>query len=383
MISPIPKRILMVRNPAFYDFGGGERFPVSLATELEQYNYDSTIVSRSPQVLKYAKLQRVQIVRGWWWQQQNWSGKRALLFPFYAIWQLALFCWYLQLIFRLRPTVVHLQSKDDFIAGTFAAWLLGKRVVWTDHADLKYIFANHKVWYKNPVGKWVYLASKGAHVITLVSESEKRLIADNLGHELPHSTVIHNGIIDTASTIQPLPSPSGKFVFAATSRLVTAKGIGELIAAFQNLHRQHSNMLLWLIGDGPEAAYFREQAGKDSSIIFVGHSDEALRYVATADVFVHPSYHEGFSLSLIEAAMLGKPIIACNVGGNPEIISNEQNGLLIPEKNVDALQSAMANLLHSSELRERLGKAARASFVDNFDFSHIVKERFLPIYERE
>jgi len=375
------RRVLLVRNPAFHDFGGGERFPVNLGHELEKHGYEPVVISRSPKVLHYAKSQGLHTIRGWWWQQQDWSGKRALLFPIYLCWQLILFLWYLQLILRRKPTTIHLQSKDDFIAGTFAGRLLGKRVVWTDHADLKYIFANHTIWYKNPIGKLVYLASKFAHAITLVSQSEETAIIANFGHPAPSNfTVIHNGVPD--EQVSPIKLSKTGITFCATSRLVTAKGIGELITAFQKIHSENPDTTLWLVGDGPEREKFRAQAASEPAIVFLGHSDEPLRYVAACDIFVHPSYHEGFSLSLVEAAMLGKPIVACNVGGNPEIIENNKNGLLVHEKSADELHSALQTLLNNAELRKTYSKNARESFAKEFDWSKIVRERFIPLYEK-
>jgi len=374
-------RILLIRNAHVYDFGGGERFPVHLAKELEGSGYKTLVVSRSPKLLNYAQLEDIKHLRGWWWSRQTWSGKSALLFPIYLAWQLALFAWYLQLILRFQPNTVHPQSKDDFIAATFAARLLGKRVVWTDHADLKYVFANHAIWHKNPVGKFVYLASRFAHAITLVSHSEQQLIEEALGRSLGTKyVVIHNGVLD--ATVKSVARPKASAtIFCATSRLVTAKGIGELITAFRQLHNEYPDALLWLVGDGPERRKFEAQAAGDSSIIFHGHSDEPLRYVAACDIFVHPSYHEGFSISLVEAAMLGKPMIACNVGGNPEIVQSGVNGLLVPDRNSGTLHDAMTELLRDTASRETYGQAARQEFLRDFEFSHIVKERFLPIYE--
>lgn len=381
MVTTTNKRILLIRNAASYDFGGGERFPVHLATQLQDNGYSPMVVSRSPQLLSYAEHQHVPFQRGWWWSQQNWSGKRVALFPLYVGWQFLLFGWYLQLIARLRPQVVHLQSKDDFVAGTFAARLLGKRVIWTDHADLKYVFANHTVWCKNPVGKLVYAASKLAHRITLVSQSERELITTALGHPVgAQYLVIYNGVND--ERITPVDRPKTGTIICATSRLVTAKGIGELITAFQAIHTGDSDTTLWLVGDGPERQKFVDQAAGDDSIVFVGHSNEPLRYVAACDIFVHPSYHEGFSLSLIEAAMLAKPIVACNVGGNPEIINSGQNGLLVAPKSAAELEAALRTLLADASLRQQYATQVRQAFTERFNFTKIVKEQFIPLYEK-
>lgn len=376
-------KILIIRNAFTFDYGGGERFPINLAAELNKHGHHTMVVSRSPKLLGFAAACGIDHKKGWWWSRQNWSGRRALLFPVYCLWQILLAIWYLQLILRLRPQVVHPQSKDDFIAATLAGRLLGKRVIWTDHADLKYIFANHQVWYKNPVGKLVYLCSRLAYCVTLVSHSEQNLIEEQLGHSAPkHFTVIHNGINDTA--VMPHPrtvAEKDAYIYCATSRLVVAKGIGELIEAFTRLHKRHADTTLWLVGDGPDASQFKSVASKNPAIEFIGHSDQPLRYVAACDVFIHPSYHEGFSLSLVEAAMLAKPIIACAVGGNVEIIHGDETGLLVPPKDPTALESAMEALYADRKRANGLARAARALYERDFQFKTIVTEQFLPLYE--
>lgn len=382
MTSSPPQRILLIRNAAAFDYGGGERFPVHLARELEESGFSVTIVSGSDKLLKYAEVTGIPAIHGWWWARQDWAGVRALLFPIYVLWQLVLTGWYLQLLVRIKSDVVHPQSRDDFIAATLAAKLLSKRVIWTDHADLKYIFANHGIWYKNPVGKLVYFMSRFAHTVTLVSFSEAKLIEESLGHSLPANfVVIHNGVTETNVAPIDVETPKDAVVFCATSRLVIAKGIGELIEAFKLLRANHPEALLWLVGDGPDRDKFKEMVSKSSGITFFGHSEEPLRYVAASDIFVHPSYHEGFSISLVEAAMLAKPIIACNVGGNPEIISDNSTGILVPVMDPQALFAAMERLLKDTALRQKLGSAARDRFVHEFEFKTIVKERFIPLYE--
>ncbi|HSX05573.1 MAG TPA: glycosyltransferase, partial [Candidatus Saccharimonadales bacterium] len=184
MTGTRPRRILLIRNAYKFDFGGAERFPVHLAGELKKMGYQPLVVSHSTQLLNYARAAGAARQRGWWWGWQNQTSWRVVFFPVYLLWQVLLCGWYLQLMLRLRPDVVHPQSRDDFVAATLVGKLLGKRVIWTDHADLKYIFMNHRVWYKNPVGKLVYVVSKLADTITLVSKSEERLIQQALGHPL-------------------------------------------------------------------------------------------------------------------------------------------------------------------------------------------------------
>lgn len=378
------KRALLIRNAFSYDFGGGERFPIYLAQELEKNGWEAIIITAHHKILRLASQKNITTVKGWWWSRQDWSGAKILLTPAYLAWQLVLFCWYVQLFIRLKPDVIHPQSKDDFIAATLAGRLLGKRVIWTDHADLKYVYQNVTVPYKNLTGKLVKLCSRFAYAITLVSQSELSLIRNALHTKTLHSRylVVYNGITEfTPPKIKRDPKDREVLVFCATSRLVAAKGIGELIDAFKQANSK-GDMRLWLLGEGPDELKFKSLAANNPHISFLGFPDNSYSILQNADIFVHPSHHEGFSLSLIEAAMLSKPIIACNVGGNPEIITDGTNGILVPPKNTDALLRAMQKLASNPKLRTQFAQAARQTFERHFRFDTIVKKEFITLYEK-
>ncbi|MBA3758507.1 glycosyltransferase [Candidatus Saccharibacteria bacterium] len=374
-------KALIIRNAYPFDFGGGERFPVDLASELAANNVSAIIVSRSKKLLDYARAQDIAHKRGWWLSRQNWGGWHTVLLPIYFAWQLVLVFWYLSLVIRNHIDVVHAQSRDDFIAATIAGRLLGRRVIWSDHADLKYIYANHRVWYKNPIGKIVYWLSRQTYAVALVSKNELKHIEESLGRTVPDNyRVAYMGVPSTKVTpTRRALEDKHAIIFGATSRLVTAKGIGELIEAFTQLGRPESR--LWLFGEGLEAKRFETMASSNKRIVFWGFPPDTLSNLAACDVFVHPSYHEGFSISLIEAAKLGLPIIACDVGGNPELVTNEKNGLLVPAHDAQALAVAMEKLADNPDLRKAYGEASRKVYEANFIFENAVRERFLPLYE--
>ncbi|MCX6728183.1 MAG: glycosyltransferase family 4 protein [Candidatus Saccharibacteria bacterium] len=376
------RKVIIIRNAKSYDFGGGERYPVFLGEVLQKNDFYPVIVSQHPRLLDFAHSRSVKTVKGWWWSNQNWSGPRIILFPIYFLWQIALFFWYLHLFIRMKPDIIHIQSKDDFIAATWAGRILGKKVVWTDHADLKHIWKNIGIWYKNPVGKLVHWSARFANTITPISNSELSLISANLRVKDPirkKMEVVYNGVNDDATDY---PEKSSKnFTYCVVSRLVTDKGIGEAIEAFSRLAMDYPDDQLLVIGDGPESKKFESLAIKASNIKLLGYQKDPLEYIAKCDVFVHPAYHEGFGISLVEAGMLSKPIIASAVGGIVEIVTDHETGLLVKEKDVDSLQNAMKLLRDNKTLRDKLGKAARNQYKKRFQFDQIVKEKFIPIYE--
>lgn len=373
----------MIRNADDYDFGGGERFPVENATILRSLGYQVTIVSRNERLLAFAQERKLPVVKGWWWSRQNWGGWRITLLPVFVCWQVLLFFWYIRLFLCKNPNAVHVQSRDDFIAGTLAGRLLGKRVIWTDHADLKYIYVNHGSRIKNPIGKLVFICSQLANTVTLVSNSEKNLVTKTLDRPLPSNyRVIHNGVrSEDIKRVPRIPSHRNDVIFACTSRLVKTKGIGELMRAFIKTQERYPTCRLYIFGEGPGEAQFKKIATNNERIEFKGFPPNTLNQLADCDVFVHPSHHEGFSISLIEAAKLGLAIVACPVGGNTEIITNGYNGLLVPVSNVDVLADAMIKLAKNPNERHKLGNNAKRTYRREFILEDIIKEKFIPLYE--
>lgn len=376
-------KVLIVRNAHYGDFGGGERFPVFLAESLSRLGTNTALVSRSPKLLRYAKSKSINTVKGLWWPQQNWSGYRVIFIALYLIWQLILLAWYVGLIIRKKPDALHIQSKDDFIAGTLAAKLLGKRVLWTDHADLKHIWKNINVWHKNPVGKLVYISALFADEIIAISKSEMKLISDNLSKNSgvkKKIRLIYNGSHDKIELYKS--RKYNKFTYLFAGRLVTDKGLGEIIDAFNKLSALEDNVQLQIVGDGPEANRFRKLAAINKDIHFLGHKSDPYQSMINADVFVYPSYHEAFGVSLVEAAMLKLPIIATEVGGIPEIVEDNKTGLLVKPQDSESLYKAMKRLYEDKDLAKSLSRNARLQFEDKFNFDEIVKHKYLPLYAR-
>ena len=137
---------------------------------------------------------------------------------------------------------------------------------------------------------------------------------------------------------------------------------------------------LIILGEGQDEALFKAQAKTNKNIKFLGYQKSPLDFMAKCDVFLLPTYHEGFSVALVEAAMLGLPVIATSVGGNVEIIKNEHNGLLVPARNIQLLHDAMKKLYENQNLTKKLGDNNRHKYLDNYVFSDIVEKDILSLY---
>jgi glycosyltransferase involved in cell wall biosynthesis len=124
-----------------------------------------------------------------------------------------------------------------------------------------------------------------------------------------------------------------------------------------------------LVGDGPERARLealRDSLGLQRVVTFAGWQADVAPWLASFDVFVLPSRGEHFGRVLVEAMALGKPVVATDAGGVPEIVRDGETGLLAPPADPAALAAAVARLVEDAAQRARLGEAGRRRAADEF-----------------
>lgn len=372
------KRVLLIRNVV--GFGGGEIYQLNLARMLRKNGFEPIIVTNSAELIKRAKKAEYKTLIPPYIKNQNFSGVRNLLLPEYFIKLHKLGKWYEKIFKEYKPSVINVQSRDDLIAATLAAEKYEIKVLWTDHADFKnWVLWNINVKFKNAIGKIIVKLTKKTENVIFVSEKvyeeTKKMIAPR---EIQNAQVILNGVFDERGEVKSKPVQSQSFVFIG--RVVKEKGVRELLRAFFVVREKYPKVVLNIYGAG-EIDKFQKMAGE--GVEFHGETDEPLKALAENEIFVLPSYKEGLSLSLLDAAMMGKTIIASDVDGNPEVVEDGVTGLLVPAKSVEKLATAMERVLAEPELAKKLAKGARKKYEAEFDFEKIFAEKMLPLYNRE
>ena len=168
----------------------------------------------------------------------------------------------------------------------------------------------------------------------------------------------------------------GQFVCGTLGRVSEAKGILDFLQAARTC--TDPTIVFTAAGAG-ELVPLVEVAGPN--VRFAGYFSAPEAYLAGLDVYVQASHHEGLSIALLEAMRAGKPIVATAVGGTCDAVSDDESALIIPAHSPDALREAILRLKNDPDLRERLGRNARARFVRDF---HIQRqhERFAALYVR-
>ena len=161
---------------------------------------------------------------------------------------------------------------------------------------------------------------------------------------------------------------------------VKTKGVEELLEAWQSLCEDYSEYRLQLAGPIEETYRHKLQATyimRNVDILGECSHEEAMRILGNAQIFILPSYTEGFPNVILEAMALGKPIIATNVGAIPDILQG--CGIVIPRQNVEAIRQKLEELIVDGEQRRRLGAAAREKLKREYAFS-IVFEQYIHVW---
>ncbi|MFZ6664025.1 glycosyltransferase family 4 protein [Peijinzhouia sedimentorum] len=178
----------------------------------------------------------------------------------------------------------------------------------------------------------------------------------------------------------------GEVIFLFVGRLVADKGINELIKAFDSLSRNYSNSRLILVGSmeedlDPISGESLMILKRNKRIIQTGFKKDIRPYLHLSNIFVLPTYREGFPNVVLQAGCLHLPCIVTDINGCNEIIEDGVNGLIIPPKSTERLQNAMIKLLNQQELRKQMASQARAMVVRRYE-QNVVWDSLLEEYQR-
>ena len=186
--------------------------------------------------------------------------------------------------------------------------------------------------------------------------------------------------IPNAVDLEDLPRETQRFhdqQIVYNGRLSPEKGVDILLEGFLNSNLKAK---LVLIGSGPLEEKLREMARNDDRVIFTGQlpRQEALKIVKGSDVFVLPSIYEGLSTALLEAMALEVPVVATRVGGNTEIVTDGETGLLVDPNPKDII-NAISKLLEDKKYAMTLAKKAYQKILEKYSWK-IVYRKYMEIY---
>jgi len=366
------------------EFGGAQRYIFDLAKNFSKQKFFIEIAVGKPGTEEWLKELESQSIKIW---RLKHLVRLHLWHNFLSFFEIY------KLIKTTKPDVVHLNSSMAGFIGAIAAKLfntkcqmlasLSRERSWSGvKGQMLIVYTAHGLVLNEPLPIykkiifWLFelLGNLMTNHIICVSHFDKKSILKYKLAPEKKLTVIHNGI----SSIEFLPKEQAKnkiftnyqlpitdYLIGTIANLYPNKGLKYLIKAIHllskmsNVKCQMSNVCFVIIGKGQQKQELEKLIKKYNlkNVYLIGEIPKAYKLLKAFDLFVLPSVKEGLSYTLIEALSAGLPVIATTVGGNPEIIENNKNGLLVPPANPTSLAEAIKKLLNNQNLRLNLTKS--------------------------
>jgi glycosyltransferase involved in cell wall biosynthesis len=291
----------------------------------------------------------------------------------------------------VNPNLVHLISIKPVLLGGIAARLNRIPAVVSAVSGLGFIFIR-----KGLISKFFrYLVSIMYRLC--FGHKNQCIIFQNLDDQLKltkltkisenKTALIHGSGVDLSIFNYSTASVTDKPVVMLASRLLEDKGVREFIQAAKLVKKSFKSVRFVLVGE-PDYKYplsiqheELEQWKKDGIVEIWGYRSDMNIVLSMANIFVLPSYREGFSKVLSEASAIGRVIITTNVPGCRDVVEDGVTGILIPERNTEILASKISYLIDNPFLCEEMGRAGRKKAEKMFDVKQVISQH-MAIYKK-
>jgi glycosyltransferase involved in cell wall biosynthesis len=277
----------------------------------------------------------------------------------------------------LRPDVVHTHQIATLLYGAAAAKLLGVPVVvHTEHTRELYATRLRT----RLLGR---IGAKSCDVFYCLTEDMAKQVRDARVAPARKVRIIQNGIDidhftdtlgDRAAVRQSLGVPADAPLIGTVGRLNEIKRQDVLIRAFDRLRRQFPDAHLVLVGEGPARAELEKLVADlrlGSFVHFAGYQPSSGPYLRAMDLFSMTSRIEGMPQSMLEASVVGVPVVASRVGGIPELVQDRKTGILFEFGDEVGLAAAWTKLLTDHDYARRLAEAASTRVRQTFSVARM------------
>lgn len=383
--EPDKKKIIFLITKS--NWGGAQKYVFDLATGLSKDRYSVKVVLGGNGILKYKLLDAgIPVIALNGLERDVSAGSLGR--------ELKVFNTLLRIFKDEKPDIIHLNSSKISGLGSFAGRLAGvPQIIFTAHG---WAFNENR----SALSK---LLITTAYIMTLWFSHQTIGVSKGVIGQISNwpcskkkMHVVHNGIhapnfLDRDAARAILLEKIGlerKSHLAVSSDTIWFGGIGELhhikghiyaIRAFAKLAKDHPNLnfIYIIFGEGEYRDEIEAEINRQdlhSRVILLGHVQDAATYLKALDFYIFPSLSEGLAYAVIEAGFAKLPIITSNVGGIPEIISNSENGFLIPSKNSDAIKRAIETYLDNPELAEKHAQAICKTVSAQFSIKKMIEK---------
>jgi glycosyltransferase involved in cell wall biosynthesis len=292
---------------------------------------------------------------------------------------------------RARQTqVLHAHQYTPFFYGAIAARLSRPRprVIFTEHGRHYPDVVSGR---RRLANRWLF--DRMADRVNAVCDFSARSLAEKDGFRRDRIEVIPNGIdvpkyeavTDVAAARCRLGLDPKRRYVACVARFHPVKDHHTLLHAFARVAASRPDSDLLLVGDGvlrPQLEALVQTLGLDGRVRFLGVRDDVADILQVVDVFALTSVSEAASITLLEAMGAGRPVVVTAVGGNPEIVRDGVDGLLVPRGDAEAIAEALLQVLGDAAYARTLGASGAARVREHYLLDRTV-ERYYELYSSE
>jgi len=371
--SSIQKKIKILYLTTSSKIGGAEQVILALAKNIDHALFDIEVCILSPKGALNEELDRLK-VKNFALGIKNWFYVPGAVYKLY------------RLLKRKQYDIINTWLFHASVMGVFITLIKTSPIIESrQYTDYMYKY-NFKL--KQILDR---IASHNVDHIIACSNAAKEVLTHYEKVDTRKITIIYNGTnidefrlynINQRRQTRENLKVEDKIVLSFTAHLRPAKGHQYLLEAISKIKNQYTNIVLLLIGEGVlrnELEALTRQLNIEDNVRFLGYRTDIPDILSATDIYVHSSVEEGFGISIIEAMAVGLPVIATNVGGIPEIITNGENGILVPPENPQALAEAISDLIEHPDKRKMFAEKGRQHITANFT-NDIMAKKYMEVY---
>lgn len=282
---------------------------------------------------------------------------------------------------RERPDLVHHVAVKPVVLGSLAAWATGVPAVVNAVAGLGFVGGSSgRARALRPVIDVLFrfLFNRKNSCLILQNPDDWRQLEKRIVRDPARMRLIRGAGVDL-QVFQPRPFPEGPVVVVMASRMLWDKGVAEFVDAARRL-RAVTGARFVLVGESdaanPRAVSPAQLAAwsDEGAVEWWGRRDDMPATFAGSHIVCLPSYREGIPKVLLEAAASGRPIVTTDAPGCREVVRHEDNGLLVPPRDVEALAGALRSLIADPGLRGRMGGRGRQIAETEFGVAAVAQQ---------
>jgi len=377
------------------DKGGSAEVAFLIVMGLDRNIYDTLLLKGPTYESRMSKEEHASAIADL--KKAQFKGIKVVTIPFLfrrinPVYDFLGFIYLFMLLKKEKPVIVHTHTSKAGFLGRLAAKLA--RVPIIVHTPHGHVFFSYFGSLKTQL--FILLEKYAAHItdrIVAVSNGEKE---DYKLYKIAHEDkmVVINSGVDLGNIKEmsrreqedfkrTLGIPEHSLVVGTAGRFEPVKGLEFLLEAAKDIVSKFPQTYFVFAGDGSLRQRLEKKAlelGIKNKTIFLGWRSDVVKVISIYDIFALPSLNEGMGRVLVEAMTLGKPIVASNIGGIPDLVTHGKNGFLVPPKDPGQLARSLQILIEDEGKRKSMGQGGKEKAL-NFS-KEIMVEKIAALYDK-